>query len=117
MTTKEIDDAAWFKYPFTYRNNRGVAKTKKGFIRFGMPPPPAGKQKDTLKGGDRIGFTPVVVTPDMIGKKISIFTNIEIKGPGDKLVQGQIDWHNFVLNHGGISEIWYEDKVERGIIE
>ena len=39
MTTAEINDAAWIEHPFTWRNNRGAAKTDRGYIRFGIPEP------------------------------------------------------------------------------
>ena len=85
-------------------------------IRYGIPEPRPHKQADgkfredddALKGGDRIGFIDVLITADMVGKYIPIFTNIEIKGNGDILKSGQAKFHNFVLDHGGISEIWKE---------
>jgi hypothetical protein len=112
MTTKQLDDMAWFEHPFTYRNNRGACKTADGrFLRFGIPEPPVRGKKDSLKGGDRIGFTEVKITADMVGETLAVFTNVEIKGPGDKLKQGQIDWHNFILQHGGISKIYKPKEV------
>ena len=108
MTTKQLDEAAWLQFPFTFRNNRGAVKTANGgYITFGIPEPPHGRKKDRLKGGDRIGWSEVEITPDMVGKRIAVFTNIEIKGSNDQLKKGQIDWHNLVLQHGGISEIWH----------
>ena len=121
MTTKQIDELAWEAHPFTWPNNRGAGILKNGnrerFIRFGFPPPPAGKKKDKLKGGDRIGWTEIVITPDMVGKKIAVFTNIEIKGPGDTIKDGQKDFHNMILSHYGISEIWYEDRIIKEAIK
>lgn len=131
MTTKQIDEAAWIKFPYTWPNNRGsgMLKTKTGqrYITYGFPPPPPPKRKkvngkmitesrDKLKGGDRIGWTEIEITPDMVGKKIAVFTNIEIKGPGDTIKKGQKDFHNLVLNHHGISQIWFENKIIKEII-
>jgi len=120
MTTKEIDESAWMKHPFTWPNNRGAGILKNNnrerYITFGFPPPPP-KGKDKLKGGDRIGWTEVLITPDMIGKKIAVFTNLEIKGPGDTIKDGQKNFHNMILKHHGISEIWFEDKIIREVIE
>lgn len=112
-TTAELNDAAWSKYPYTYRNNRGSWKDGKRYVTYGIPEPIRGRKEneDDLKGGDRIGFSEVEITPDMVGKKIAVFTNIEIKGQGDKLVNGQKLWHNFVLEHGGISEIWDNGRI------
>jgi hypothetical protein len=114
MTTKQIDDKAWLDHPFTFRNNRGSYKPEHGgYIRYGIPEPPSGRREhdDELKGGDRIGWTEIEVTPEMVGKKIAVFTNIEIKGPGDRLKEGQIKWHNQVIDSGGISKIYKEEEV------
>jgi hypothetical protein len=121
MTTVEISDAAWREHNFTWRNNRGAGLFKRqvdgkiitSYITFGIPDPPRGKKPDNLKGGDRVGWTDVIITPEMVGKTIAVFTSLEIKGPGDVLDAGQKKWHNLVLEHGGISEIWYTDKVIR----
>ena len=108
---KKLDEAVWLENPFTWRNNRGTAQTKHGqFIRFGIPEPRTPEREDDMKGGDRIGFTPVVVTADMIGRTIAVFTSIEEKTVHDRLKEGQKRWHNFVIEHGGISEIWQESK-------
>jgi len=106
ITTKQLEDIAWRNHPLTWRNNRGAIKTKTGYITYGIPDPPHGRKPDKLKGGDRIGWTDVIVTPDMVGKTVAVFTSIEIKGSGDQLKPGQIKWHNLVLRNGGISEIW-----------
>ena len=109
MTTKQLEDIAKEKYPFIFRNNRGQIKTDKGFIRYGIPEP-AGK-KELYKGGDFIGFIETEITEDMIGKKVAIFLNVEIKGDGDTLKDGQKRWHNFVIEHGGISEIIFSERI------
>jgi hypothetical protein len=111
MTTKQLEDLAWTVYPYTYRNNRGIFRVGKSFIRCGIPEPRGNEKPDDKKGGDRIGWTPVEITSDMVGKTLAVFINIEIKGPGDTLKPGQIKWHNFVLEHGGLSEIWYDDGM------
>ena len=111
MSIKKLDEAVWLEYPFTWRNNRGTAQTKHGqFIRFGIPEPRTPEKDSDMKGGDRIGFTPVLITPDMVGRTIAVFTSIEEKTVNDRLKEGQINWHNFVIEHGGISEIWHETK-------
>jgi hypothetical protein len=109
LTTAEVNDAAWKEHPWTYRNNRGCVRSGNRFIRFGIPEPKGKEKPEDKKGGDRIGFDEVVITQEMVGKTVAIFTNIEVKGNGDVLKPGQIDWHNFVLEHGGISEMWYGD--------
>ena len=112
MTTKQLDDAAWKEYPCTWRNNRGAVKTAAGgYMRFGIPEPPSGRRElpEDLKGGDRIGWKTVLVTPEMVGQLVAVFCSIEIKGPGDKLKPGQKLWHNAVIEACGISEVWSAD--------
>lgn len=108
MSTATVNDAAWLAYPFTWRNNRGTAILNGKYVRFGIPEPRGRESDDDLKGSDRIGFTPVVITPEMVGLTVSVFTGIEIKGHSDRLKEGQRRWHNFLLGHGARSEIWIE---------
>lgn len=106
MKIKELDERVWLSHPFTWRNNRGTAQTSHGqFIRFGIPEPRTPERPDDMKGGDRIGFTEVKITPEMVGRTVAVFTNIEEKTDNDRLKPGQIRWHNFVIEHGGISKI------------
>ena len=113
MKIKELDELVWSNYPYTFRNNRGTATTPHGqFIRFGIPEPRTPERADDMKGGDRIGFTEVKITADMVGKTIAVFTSIEEKTVNDRLKPGQIKWHNFILEHGGISEIWHSTKSD-----
>lgn len=106
LSTGELQDRALEKYPFIFRNNRGAYKqeyeTKSGAIRsryitYGIPEPRRGKKESDsdMKGGDLVGLSDT-----------GIFINIEIKGPNDIIKEGQVRWHNFILQHGGISEIW-----------
>ena len=110
MTAREIFEKFWENNPFLFRNNRGFVKTKNGIIRFGIPEP-RGKEKATdMKGGDYIGWREIEITPEMVGQKIAVFTNVEVKTLKDKIKPGQISWHNFIKCHGGISEFWIEKK-------
>ncbi len=119
MTAAEIGDKALEKFPYIFRNNRGVFRRGKRFIRCGIPEPRPRKQKngefkesdDAMKGGDFIGFTQVEITPDMVGQTVAVFLNLEVKAKGDSLKSGQIKWHNFIIKSGGKSEIWAEKKT------
>ena len=53
-----------------YRNNIGCAKMGKRFIRYGV---------GGSGGSDLIGFVPVTVTPDMVGKRLAVFLAVETK--------------------------------------
>ena len=96
MKIKELDELVWSNYPYTFRNNRGTATTPHGqFIRFGIPEPRTPERADDMKGGDRIGFTEIKITADMVGKTIAVFTSIEEKTVNDRL-NGIILFFNMV---------------------
>ena len=57
---------------------------------------------------DLIGFTPVVITPDMVGRTVAVFLSVEAKRPGwkepktpNKTRRGQIAWQAWVNSLGG----------------
>lgn len=54
---------------------------------------------------DLIGYKSVTVTPEMIGKKLAIFTACEVKTPSGRATPEQIAFINMVNEHGGIGFI------------
>lgn len=57
---------------------------------------------------DLIGLTPVVITPDMVGKTVAMFLSVEAKRPGwkepktpNKTRRGQIAWQAMINSLGG----------------
>lgn len=61
------------------RNNSGALKDDTGrTVRYGLGNI-SKSHNDKIKSSDLIGFTKVVITPDMVGKTIAIFTAIECK--------------------------------------
>ncbi len=52
---------------------------------------------------DTIGFTPVVITPEMVGKTIAIFTAVECKTQEGKASEEQRDFLSMVKLNGGIA--------------
>lgn len=56
---------------------------------------------------DLIGWTSVTVMPDMVGKKLAIFTAIECKTLGFKASPEQVAFINAVQKAGGIGKIIY----------
>lgn len=61
------------------RNNSGAFTDEDGrVIRFGLGNI-SKKVNDQLKSSDLIGITEVVITPEMVGKKVGVFTAIEVK--------------------------------------
>ena len=67
-----------------FRNNSGVLKNQVGVpVRFGLGNE-SKKLNEEFKSSDLIGFTPVTITQDMVGKQIAVFTAIECKPLGFK---------------------------------
>jgi len=56
---------------------------------------------------DTIGWQETVITPDMVGQTIAVFTSIEIKTENDKLSDKQRKWNRAVRKSGGIVEVWH----------
>ncbi len=60
-------------------------------------------------GSDRIGWTTRVITPDMVGQRVAIFTAIEVKKPGKipntAHVKTQRHFCDVVIAAGGIAGI------------
>lgn len=54
---------------------------------------------------DLIGWNTKVITQDMVGKKIAIFTAVEVKKPSGRATKEQINFINVVRKNGGIAGI------------
>jgi hypothetical protein len=79
-----------------FRNNTGAIKDQTGrLVRFGL-----------CKGSsDLIGFKPVTITPEMVGRQVAVFTAIEVKTPDGKPTPEQLHFLNRVKELGGIAGI------------
>ena len=98
------------------RNNSGAFEDKTGrLVRFGLDNTSEARNAK-IKSSDLIGFTVRTITPDMVGKKVAIFTAIEVKRSDFKMttnedaksngrLYAQLNFINWVYNHGGISGI------------
>ena len=66
-----------------FRNNSGMLPNPDTGVpvRFGLGNESAKLNKE-LKSGDLVGYSEITVTPEMVGKKIAVFTNIEVKSLG-----------------------------------
>jgi len=92
-----------------WRNNSGACYDDTGrLIRYGL----ANDSKEmnaVIKSSDLIGITPLVITPDMVGQTIGVFTAIETKAsdwtrqPGDKRAEAQAKFHDIVQRNGGFA--------------
>ena len=80
-----------------FRNNVGQAVHKDGsIVRYGVCNP---------GGSDLIGWTCRTITPDMVGKRIAVFTAVEIKRPGKKPTDPQKNFIKAVLEFGGLAGV------------
>lgn len=55
---------------------------------------------------DTIGWTTIVVTAEMVGKRIAVFTAMEAKGPTGRLTVEQRRFLAAVRGAGGIAEVF-----------
>jgi len=68
--------------------------------------------------GDMIGWTPVVVTPDMVGQTVAVFTSIEAKAStGGKKGAKQLPWADLVRRAGGIAGFARSGAEALGIVK
>lgn len=92
---------------YLWRNNTGAFEDPKTgrWIRYGL----ANESKainSVIKSSDRIGITTIVITPEMVGQRIGVFTAIETKPTGwkftmsDKRAVAQKAFHDIVKAAG-----------------
>lgn len=91
-----------------FRNNVGLFETKDGR-----------KIKTGLGNGtsDLIGFTSIEVTSDMVGKRIAVFTAIEVKAQKKKGAKNQMAFINFVKKMGGIAGLAWTVEMSRDLTD
>ncbi len=59
----------------------------------------------TNGASDLIGLKTIVVTPDMVGKKVAVFCAWEVKSGTGRATTEQKNFIEFVRNAGGIAEV------------
>lgn len=102
--------AAVKKHWRLWRNQRGAGKLESGnYIRFGLAND-SKKLGDKLKSGDLIGWRPVIITADMVGKCLAQFVSVECKAEDwtpppadtkDLAAAAQYLWADLVNREGG----------------
>ena len=87
-----------------WRNNRGAFRDDTGrLVKYGL-----GSEAD-LSSSDFIGIRPVLITPDMVGQVLGVFTAVEMKAEGfkfnknDKHLLNQKFFIDIVNNYGGFA--------------
>lgn len=78
-----------------FRNNNGMALVHGQPLKYGLG-------KGT---GDLIGWSTIVITPDLLGKRVAVFTNYEAKFGKTRTSPEQQKFHKTVIDAGGISLI------------
>jgi hypothetical protein len=79
-----------------FRNNTGTLRDQHGRpVSFGL-----------AKGSaDLIGWRTVMVTPEMVGQQVAVFTSIEVKAASGRLRPEQRQWLDAVQAAGGIGGV------------
>lgn len=84
-----------------YRNNVGMAQDASGrWVKFGL----------ATGSADLIGWTPVTITQEHVGKTLAVFTSVECKGRSTPVRPEQIKWRDAVERDGGIARIVREPE-------
>jgi hypothetical protein len=94
---------------YLWRNNTGVLPDLEGRpVRYGLCNDSPALNK-ALKSSDLIGATRVLITPEMVGQVLAVFTAVEVKEEGWKFRPSnprevaQNAFINLVLNSGGFA--------------
>lgn len=91
-----------------FRNNVGALKDERGVpVRYGLANESAEINK-VLKSADLIGWRPVLIGPEHLGRRIAQFVSREVKAPGwtyggTDREQAQWRWAQLVAAAGGDS--------------
>lgn len=90
------------------RNNCGQLQDREGrWVRYGVANP---------GGSDLVGWTPCVVTANMLGHTIAVFTAIEVKTPTGRPSKEQLAFLEAVRSAGGIAVLARSiDDVQEGV--
>ena len=96
------------RYGVLFRNNTGVAyqgkkMTYNGRVVINEPRPV--KFGLCIGSSDLIGWTEITITPDMVGKKIAVFTAVEVKTERGKISKEQINFIKQVRKAGGYANV------------
>lgn len=101
---------------FMLRNTVGagyVSRTKidnAPYINYGLG------GNDAKGSSDLIGITTVTITPDMVGKKIGVFTAMEVKTFTGRATIEQLEFGKRVQARGGIFGVVRNDKDVRDLL-
>lgn len=90
-----------------WRNNTGALKDKDGrLVRYGLHP----------GSSDIIAIKSVIITPEMVGTRVGIFTAIEVKVPGKGAKPHQRRFLAAVKNAGGLAGVAHNKAEAKAIL-
>jgi len=90
-----------------FRNNTGKLRDVNGqWVEFGL----------CIGSSDLIGWTSIEITPEMVGKKVAVFTAVEVKTPTGRATAEQTNFISRVREAGGIAGIARSPEEARNII-
>ena len=102
------------KWQRTFRINCGLAWAGRiinrvgGVVTLANASPVHGAEAGV---SDLIGFDSVIITPEMVGKRVAVFVATELKATkNDKLKKKQIAFRDMVVKLGGIHREVREDS-------
>ena len=105
-----------------WRNNSGAYQDIRGqWVRYGLCND-SKKVNEQIKSSDLIGITPTLVTQEMVGTIVGIFTAVEMKKegwhliPSDKRGHAQAKFHDIVRQHGGFAGFVSDPAQLKGVI-
>lgn len=79
-----------------FRNNTGMLKDERGiYVRYGL----------CVGSSDVIGWTPIVITPAMVGRTVAVFTAFECKVGRNTTTTKQGAFLAAVHQQGGIAAV------------
>jgi len=86
-----------------FRNNVGTLQTAEGrYVQYGI---------GGVGGADIVGWTPVTITPEHVGRTLAIFTAIEAKTGRLKPTHEQESFLQAVERAGGIARVVRESDM------
>lgn len=84
-----------------FRNNCGTLKNERGqYVHYGLG----------NGSSDYIGFKPVKITSEMIGRTIAQFVAAEVKKQGGKPTKEQLAFIDAVVINGGLAGIVHSEE-------
>lgn len=107
LNSNQIELAMAYQGMIAQRNNNGVAVDATGrHVRYGLMNT-SKQENERFKSSDWICATPTLITPQMVGLVIGVYTAIETKKDGwkfvetDKHTMGQHRYHELIRGVGG----------------